>query len=190
MGMDCETAPWDIASQCVLRYHLLVAARTPLLGHPIRFNLPRSCKQMQPIALVHPKLPEASPNLGGQSFILHKADITIFAQFVVGPVLVDFLRLPVHRLLDLLGFIMRLDQSPCPQCLCVAKPLRATFNDVEDGPDIFGRSREELIFGARVSPWDSFALDWLTSGRFNAEGRFSGDAWVKRLVVSRHWWRM
>ena len=100
-------------------------------------GLPGRREQVQSVILVHSQFPQARTDLGGQFFVLDKADVAVFTQFVVGPILVNFFRLPVHRLLDLLGFIMRLDQSPGTQRLCVSKLVRAALNDIEYSPDIF-----------------------------------------------------
>jgi len=102
-------------------------------------------KDVDAVALVHAKSAVARGNLEAELLVLDEADVCVAAELRELPLLVLGSLLAIDNLLDLLDFLVSLDQSAVTQGLCVAKLLGAAAKNVVDGLDVGSRGADESI---------------------------------------------
>ena len=117
-------------------------------------------------------LGQTSTNLQDQRLIFFEGDEGERRELKVTPLLLNFLHLPVHVLLDLLLFLVQLDQLSGADGLVVGVDASASLNDIENCFHVIGRLVDKAILGSRMTTRDRLARLLLNIGSFDGKWRF------------------
>ena len=141
---------------------------------------------MQLVLGVEAKLAQTGADLENALFVLLMGQECEGSELEERPLLVNFLCLAIDDLLDLLHFLVQLDELASTDSIVVGVKASAATDDVKDSVDIISGLVEQTVLGARVSSRDGFAGDLLVAGSFDGvwgpvDGVQGHDA---RLVVN------
>jgi len=143
-------------------------------------------KDVYSIVLVQTKLPVPSADLQDQFLVVVEAHVIVSAELEICPFLVNLLLLTINYLLVLLRLLVSLVQLPGADSLCIAKLLRASFDDVKDSDNVLRGAVLELVDRQRMSSRDRLSIYMLVSRSLETEGGLVNDPGLHRGMFKRH----
>lgn len=107
------------------------------------------------------QVPQTRTDIVCKLLKLDKANVLVWRQLEVGPILVDLLLLAIDHLLDLFRLDVRVDDFAGAHGLCVAKLCGSILEELVEGANVVGRLQFEGIFGLCIPARNGLARDLL-----------------------------
>lgn len=138
-------------------------------GHGV--NIPGSAKEMKLVLGSHAQLAQARSQLEDKSLVVlvgYKLEPSKLEEL---PRLFNLLDLAIHVLLDLLGFLMELDELAGADSLVVGIDASASADNVEDCVHVIDGTSDEAILGLDMTAGDGLASNLFVTRSFDGERR-------------------